>query len=146
MAATAAKLVARDALIALLRQDALYVQGVIQPMSVATGMAALLSSGFDAVSTNRAQQPLATPQVFAVENDGTGRLQIRLNAVPNARIYEVLHKSGMGGWTSAGMFQSTRQLVVTGLTPGVMYTFQVRAVGGSTGSSQWSDPVSHMSL
>ena len=37
-------------------------------------------------------------------------------------------------------------MVVNGLTPGVVYTFQVRAVGGSTGYSEWSDPVSHMAI
>ena len=26
------------------------------------------------------------------------------------------------------------------------YTFQVRAIGGSSGYSDWSDPVSHMSM
>ncbi|MFM8469141.1 MAG: fibronectin type III domain-containing protein [Limisphaerales bacterium] len=36
--------------------------------------------------------------------------------------------------------------VVENLTPGTTYTFSVRAVGGSTGFSDWSDPVSHMSL
>lgn len=31
-------------------------------------------------------------------------------------------------------------------SPGGNYPFQVRAVGGSTSYSDWSDPVSHMSL
>jgi chitodextrinase len=33
---------------------------------------------------------------------------------------------------------------VNGLTPGTTYVFQVRAVGGSTGYSDWSNPVSRM--
>jgi hypothetical protein len=33
---------------------------------------------------------------------------------------------------------------VAGLIPGSIYSMQVRAVGGSTGYSDWSDPVSHM--
>ncbi len=41
---------------------------------------------------------------------------------------------------------SCGHMPVSGLTPGGMYLFQVRAVGGSTGYSDWSDPVSHMSL
>jgi len=32
------------------------------------------------------------------------------------------------------------------LIPGGNYQFQVRAVGGSTGYSDWSDPVSHRCL
>ena len=35
---------------------------------------------------------------------------------------------------------------VGGLMPGGNYQFQVRAVGCSTGYSDWSDPVSHMSM
>jgi len=35
---------------------------------------------------------------------------------------------------------------LNGLTPGTNYSLDVRAVGGSTGYSDWSDPVSHMSL
>ena len=33
-----------------------------------------------------------------------------------------------------------------GLIPGGTYNFRVRAVGGSTGYSEWSNPVGHMSL
>jgi hypothetical protein len=33
-----------------------------------------------------------------------------------------------------------------GLTPGQEYTIQIRALGGSTGQSDWSDPVKHRSL
>jgi len=35
---------------------------------------------------------------------------------------------------------------MTNLTPGTTYNVQVRAIGGSTGYSDWSDPSSHMSL
>ena len=37
-----------------------------------------------------------------------------------------------------------RRLVLENLTPGAVYAIQMRAVGGSTGHSCWSDPVSHM--
>jgi len=39
-----------------------------------------------------------------------------------------------------------RNIVIPGLTPGVVYTLQGQAVGGSTGFSDWSDPVSHMCM
>ncbi|HEU5122457.1 MAG TPA: fibronectin type III domain-containing protein [Verrucomicrobiae bacterium] len=51
-----------------------------------------------------------------------------------------------GNWQSAGVFTQARKIVLTDLTPGTTYTIQARAIGGSTGSSDWSDPVSHMSL
>jgi hypothetical protein len=49
-----------------------------------------------------------------------------------------------GGWTPAGVFPQTRGIVLPGLTPGQIYSVQARAIGGSTGYSDWSDPVSHM--
>ena len=138
---------AADALIGLLRQDALYVQTVVQGIAdPAAALAALLSSGFDAVSTNRTQHPLDTPQIKDIKNVGMGRLQLVAGAVRNARLFEAQSKTGTGDWVSAGMFQNSREIIVTGLTPGTMYTFQLRAMGGSTGASDWSNPVSHMSL
>ena len=37
-------------------------------------------------------------------------------------------------------------MIVTGLTPGTVYAIQVRALGGTTGSGDWSDPVAHMCM
>lgn len=156
--ATAAKEQAREALILPLRRLALYVQSTIQG-NPAYGLAELLGSGFDAVSTNRAQHPLATPAILRIDNAGTGALTLRVGRVDNARMYEVESqtipspamvaaglKADPGPWTSSGMFSSTRGMTVTGLMSGAMYNFRLRAVGGSTGYSDWSDPVGHMSL
>ena len=143
--ATAAKEQARQTLIAPLRQLALYVQGVVQG-NPSFGLAELLASGFDAVSTTRTQKPLDQPLIQKVLNEGSGQLKLMVGAVRNARTYEVQTQAAGGAWQSAGAFASTRGMVVTGLTPGVMYALRVRAVGGSTGYSPWSDAVSHMSL
>ncbi len=143
---TAAKDQARAALVTPLRQLALYVQQVIQD-NAAYDLAELLLSGFDAVSTNRAQTPLATPAITKIDNTGEGSLTLRVKPSPNARMYEVQKKAdGEADYSAAGMFASTRGMEVTGLTPGTRYTFRVRAMGGSTGQSDWSDPVSHRSL
>ena len=143
---TAARDQARDALITLLRQLALYVQQTIQD-NPAYGLAELLLSGFDAVSTNRAQAPLGPPAIFRIENTGDGQLTLRLTAVANAKMYEVQKKVATDAdFVAAGLFASTRGMKITGLTAGVLYTFRVRALGGSTGASEWSDAVSHRSL
>ena len=153
-AATAAKNQAAQTLIGLLRQLALYVQTTIQS-NPAYGLAELLSSGFDAASTSRTQTPLATPTIIGIDNSGTGQLTLRVTPVSNARLYEAQSQTApnaatgagaVGEWTSAGMYQSTRGMAVTGLIPGGTYNFRVRAVGGSTGYSEWSNPVGHMSL
>jgi hypothetical protein len=49
-----------------------------------------------------------------------------------------------GPWQTAGLFTNSRSVSITGLTPGTTYEFQVRAVGGSSGYSDWSNPVSRM--
>ena len=49
-------------------------------------------------------------------------------------------------WQSGGLFTNSRSIPVNGLTPGANYNFQVRAIGGATGYSDWSDPVGHVSM
>jgi hypothetical protein len=53
---------------------------------------------------------------------------------------------GTSGWQVVGIFTQSRRILLESLTPGTTYTVQARAIGGSTGSSDWSDPVSHMSM
>jgi hypothetical protein len=40
----------------------------------------------------------------------------------------------------------SQHIVFEGLTAGTNYTIEVRALGGLTGQSDWSDPSTHMSL
>ena len=145
-AATAAKNAARDALVALLRQLAGFVQA-----HCGNDLATLLSSGFDAVSTNRASMPLPKPVIRTILNGNSGQLLVTVAPVANAKCYEGRYAAiGAGGtpgpWQSAGLITNSRSMPMNGLTPGTMYTFQFRAIGGSTGYSDWSDAVSHMSL
>jgi chitodextrinase len=49
-----------------------------------------------------------------------------------------------GPWQTAGLFTNSRSMSINGLTPGTTYFFQVRAIGGSTDYSDWSNPVSRM--
>lgn len=143
---TAAKNDKRDALIELMRTLADYVQA-----NHGNDLTKLLASGFLAASGNRAAAPLETPAIKDIVNSGSGQLTLRIAAIPNAKCYEVRYALiGAGGapgpWQSAPLFTSSRGIIITGLTPGGSYSFQIRAVGGSTGYSGWSDAVSHMSL
>ena len=76
----------------------------------------------------------------------TTQLIVRALGVDNARAYEAQVKSGTGGWVPAGTFTQARRMVLTGLTPGQIYSVQIRGVGGSLDYSDWSDPVSHMAM
>ena len=139
--ATATKDAARENLLNLLRLEANYVQGAAN-----NDLATLLSSGFQAASNNTAQSPLAKPGILDILNEASTQLVVRGKPVANAHAYEAQVKNGAGGFTPAGTFTQVRRLVLTGLTPGQTYTVQIRAVGGSTGYSDWSDPVSHMAM
>jgi Fibronectin type III domain len=139
--ATAAKNAARNALVTLLRQEANYVQ-----LNGKNDLPTLLSSGFLVNSTNKAQSPLDTPSIIEIDNEMSGQLVVRVQGVDNAHAYEAQVKNGTGGFVPAGTFTQSRRMILTNLTPGQNYTVQVRAVGGSTGYSDWSDPVSHMAM
>jgi len=138
--ATATKNAARDTLLGLMRQQAAYVQSI-----AGDDLPLLLSAGFEAASTNRAQVPLSKPVVDQVDNPMSTQLGVRLKPVYTARAYEVRMSYGTSGWQAVGVFTQSR-VVIPDLTPGTTYKLQARAIGGSTGYSDWSDPVSHMAM
>lgn len=138
-AATAAKNIERAKLETLLRTEAFYVQ-----LAMKNDLTALLSSGFEPVSGRNPSEPLGTPAVLRIENVESTRLALRVSSVPNARAYEVRKMNGTGGWVSAAIGTMSRRLEVDNLVPGSVYQLQVRAIGGSTGTGPWSDPVTHM--
>lgn len=140
-AATAAKNAARETLIGLLRQLANYVQGL-----ASDDLTVLLSSGFDAANTNRTPTPLTTPSIVKILNEASTQLVLRVTPIPNSKTYEIRYYTTPGQWQSGGFSTQARRIVVAGLTPGTTYAFAVRGIGGSTGHSDWSDPVSHMCL
>ena len=141
-ALTATKKAAREALLAALQKIAAYVQ------IVADGdMALLLASGFSAANTSRSQQAkLDRPLILGVENEGTTKLTVRLQSVPRARSYEVRAINGATTPAATVIATQARRIIVGSLTPGTTYNIQARAIGGSEGYSEWSDPVSHMAI
>jgi chitodextrinase len=42
------------------------------------------------------------------------------------------------------VYTNSRAISINGLTPGTTYMFEVRAGGGSTGYSDWSNPATRM--
>jgi hypothetical protein len=138
---TAAKNNSRQNLLGLLRQLASYVQ-----MSCNNDMPTLLGSGFQAMSTNRAQSPLEQPQGLVIKNGTSGQLVARVAPVKNTSMYEGRAKGATGDWLPSVFSGDSQHITFNGLTPGQTYTIQVRALGGSTGQSDWSDPSSHMAM
>ncbi len=146
-AQTAEKENKRGILIALLRQLALYVEE-----NHGNDLAVLLGSGFLASSTNRSQAALPAPTIKKIRPGLSGQLLVSVGVIPNAKCYE-LRYALIGPDGTPGPWQqppapstNTRALSATGLTPGAEYKFQVRAIGGTTGASDWSDAVTKRAM
>lgn len=120
--------------------NALYCQGIARH-----DLDTLLSSGYDVVSTNRVSAPLDTPSIIDIVNSVSGQLLVRGLGVLNGRIYQV-QASTDGGvtWVSMGNFTGARRMMLQPVTPGTRYTVEFCALGGSTGRSAWSNPVTRM--
>jgi hypothetical protein len=141
-AQTEAKNNARLALIALLRELAAYVD------SKARGdVQIILVSGFDFVNRGHSPQlQLPKPNIQRIRNERTTQLVVSVKRVPTARSFEAQVRIGQGPWQAAGTHPQARRIVLQDLVPGTLYWIRVRAVGGSTGYSEWSDAVSHMCM
>ena len=137
---TKARDAAREALLALVRQLALYVTK--QSNGNPTVM---LSSGFDITSGSHTQTPLTTPIITGITNGPSGTALI--HAVPQANVKSVLpqyRETGTTTWLNGPICTQMRNIPVPGLIPGKTYDFRIQFYGGSTGQSDWSDVVSHM--
>ena len=137
----------RAALTDLLRKLAAYVEA-----NHGNDLAKLLSSGFKAGKTGHAPAAaFGAPVIKGIKNGTGGQLLPRITAIPNARGYEPRYAAiGAGGvpgpWQTGQFAPNTRALAINGLTPGTTYVVQVRALGGSTQYSDWSDAVQHMCM
>ena len=141
VSATAAKNNSRDTLVGMLRKVATYIQ-----LMCNEDPALLLTSGFQMQSTSRSSTPLEKPQGLSVKNGGAGQLVARVDPVKNANMYEGRAKPVNGDWLPSVFTGDSRRITFSGLSPGTNYTIEVRALGGSTGQSDWSDPSSHMAM
>ena len=144
--ATSEKNKKRHALILQLRKLALYVEG-----SSNDDVTTVLSSGFKPVIHSRTQRALEKAVIAGIDSQNSGQLVMKVNAIHTAKSYEAQYASvGTGGTPGTlqklGGFTNSRSMTITGLTPGMTYMVQVRAVGGTTRYGDWSDPVSHMCM
>ena len=141
-ALTAAKNVVRGQVIDALTKDASYVD-----IAANGDLASLLLSGYQPVSTNRAQITLAPPQVISADHGQTGEIKVRITADSNAKSYVGrIKKATDGDFGPTLSFQNSRKILFDGLTAGVTYVMQLCAVGGNTGKSDWCEPVSKMAM
>ena len=138
---TAAKDKAFDALTDALNSDANIVENV-----VGTDMEKLLATGYLPVSTNRTSSPLDDTSIVSLLNNGTTQVLLQLLPVRNARMYQVQTSTDGGKtWVEVCLSTQARRIVLSNLVPGTTYAVRARAIGGSTGASNWTSPGSIMS-
>jgi hypothetical protein len=135
--ATAQKEAARAAVVAALNKDASYVD-----INCEEDIVILRSSGFEPVSTNRAQTVLNPPVIVAAEQAQTGEVKLRVKGDRNRRAILGRVKTMDGDYGPVITFKNSRTILFDGLKAGVTHIFQLCGLGGSTGQSDWSEPVS----
>ncbi len=130
-----------DALCAALDSDADEVEKVVQ-----ANMQMLLATGYLPASTNRTSSPLDDTAINGLFNNGTTQALLRLQSVRNARSYQVQTSADNGKtWQDAVISPKALRIVIPNLVPGTTYLVRARAIGGSTGASNWTSPGSIMS-
>lgn len=139
--ATAEKNLRREELLTLLKKLAYYVQ-----VACENDLVLLLSSGFEAVSTNQTRTVLPKPSLVRIVSGMSGQALVTATADRNARGYEVIvaeiDENGTAGpFRPAVTRTSSRNIPIADLTPGKLYAYQGRAIGGATDFSDWSDVV-----
>jgi len=106
----------------------------------------LLATGYLPASNNHSSVPLDDTAIVSLLNNGTTQVLLRLEPVTNAKSYQV--QTSMDGgktWQEACISTQARRIVLKGLVPGTTYAVRARAIGGSTGASNWTSPGSIMS-
>ena len=140
-AETAARNKAFDALV-----DALNANANVVENAVGTDLEKLLSTGYLPVNPSRGSVPLDDTGIVKLLNNGTTQLLLQLEVVRNAKTYQVQTSTDGGKtWVEACLSTQARRVVLVNLVPGTVYTVRARAIGGSTGSSNWCAPMSIMS-
>ena len=80
-----------------------------------------------------------------IENGQSGELKARIKADANSKSFQgrikAASESEFGPTIS---FKNSRSILFKGLTAGMTYVFELCAIGGSTGLSDWSEPATKM--
>jgi hypothetical protein len=127
--------------VALLRQLANYVQA-----NCKDDMTVLLSSGFLIQKPQRSPVGVlpAAGNLTVTLDARSGELNASAPPIPGAAIFNWRLTTAAAPSVIVQSAQTTAASnIFDNLTPGVVYNIQANAIG-SAGSSDWSDPVSHM--
>ena len=127
-------------LLNLLRQNALFIQGI-------PGMTAANArlSGYDVIEAGpHAPVAVNVPAIQHITNEASGKLRVKVKAPKGYNFLEYQVTVGTAAPRLVGSFPSTRDNVLEDLVSCQLHVVQCRAVYGGNRFSEWSDPVSHM--
>src|SRR5947207_748849 len=114
---TAQKDAARAALVTALNKDASYVD-----INCDEDLTILLSSGYQPVSTNRAQTVLNAPEILDASYGQAGEIKLRVTGDPNRKAIQGRIKAATGGeFGPVITFKNARNSLFKGLTAGTTY-------------------------
>jgi hypothetical protein len=111
--------------------------------------ATFASSGFVQKTTTRGSaQPLAQPAIAKIDQGNSGQFSVSVTPVKNKAMYEMRYAPAVPGgspvnWTYLRFTTTRPPQLITGLTPGTIYVFQV-CVHGKAGQTDWSDSATRM--
>ena len=136
----------RNSLRALVSEDVRLLAAYVD--SVAKGNDAIIRScGFEPRIYTRSQpQDLETPAPVKLKQGISGEFYATITRVEGARNYKLrfgVANTDPETWQSPDVTRTRPATLISGLTPGTIYTFQVKALG-HLGWTNWSDPVSKM--
>jgi hypothetical protein len=135
---------AGEALRRILRMLAHYVEAACND-----DMTTFLSSGFQPAITARTRTHPASDSIRKiVSGPASGQFVVTPVRVPDAASYELrwaaISPGGSpGDWVKQPV-PNTRPFTVSGLTPGMTYAFQARALTRSSGLTRWSESVTRI--
>jgi hypothetical protein len=117
-------------------------------------MSKLIASGFEPVSTTFSPaEPPPRPRIKKIKHGPTsGTLLVSMSSHYRKVVqYKLRHGEGefhdiQDSWTETIVASARPATLVSGLTPGRVYTFQVCAFGHDNTYSDWSDAVSLMCI
>jgi hypothetical protein len=145
--AIAQKNKSRDAAVKIYTQLAHYVEA-----NCNDDMPTFLLSGFTVKpATKSAPLPLAVPGLTSLlEGANSGQLKVKIASVLAALSYDLRFGAVPPGATAPATWTdqvvtSTKAFTISGLTPGTVYAFQVRALG-RLGYTDWCDSVTRMCI
>lgn len=108
--------------------------------------AVFLTSGFDPAQTSGPSSPLPRCAIRSINNGATTQLVAEAEPMDNATGWEAQISVDGGPFVHAENLGAKRKMTLINLVPGKLYMVRMRAQGGSTGYSDWSDPVQHMCM